>query len=48
MKILYKFFYNMRKGLTRGEDIQKIDYRTLQNLMKENGNIILLDVRSRI
>lgn len=47
MKILYKFFYNMRKGLTRGEDIQKIDYRTLQNLMKENGNIILLDVRSR-
>lgn len=37
---------NIKRLLKRGFYTNKIDYRTLQRMMKENSSIILLDVRN--
>ena len=45
MKIL-RFFRNIRTNLTRGCNCTKIDYYTLQQMIREDSNVIVLDVRS--
>jgi len=46
MKILYRFLNKMKNSLTRGNNNEKIDYRTLLEMTKTDSNIILLDVRN--
>lgn len=40
------FFKKLRKGLTREINATEIDYKTLQDTIKNDSNTILLDVRS--
>ena len=46
MKILSKFLKKIRINLTRGCNCVEIDYYTLQQMIREDNTVILLDVRS--
>lgn len=46
MNILNKFLKRINRKLTRSCIFKKIDYFTLQQMIREDSSIILLDVRS--
>lgn len=46
MEILKKIFRNVESKFTRGYNCNQIDFYTLQQMIRENNSVILLDVRS--
>lgn len=43
IKMIFKI---LKRNLTRGISVTEIDYNTLQDMLKNDNNTILLDVRS--
>ena len=45
--MIKRILKKMRKNLTRGIGVTEIDYNTLQDMIRNDSSVILLDVRSR-